>query len=154
MVLKSGANQYHGSLWFSHLSRPLMTHPFFVNRNFYDLSTGPPNHEKDGRLWPATKTNRYRGQIGGPVMIPKLYNGRNRTFFSYGNDFILRISPNFSPRNPSPPGPGGRAPSLLCSASPRSPRFTTPPPSLRPRTVASRARRWPAISCRPAASIR
>ncbi len=96
MVLKSGANDYHGSLWFSHLSRPLMTHPFFVNRNLYDLASGPPTAAKRSGLWPATKTNRYRGQIGGPVQIPRLYNGRNRTFFSYGNDFMLRIFANLS----------------------------------------------------------
>jgi len=96
MILKSGANDYHGSAWFSHLSRPLMTHPFFVNRNLYDLASGPPTAEKRSRLWPATKTNRYRGQIGGPVQIPTLYNGRNRTFFSYGNDFMLRIFANLS----------------------------------------------------------
>jgi hypothetical protein len=96
MVLKSGANDYHGSLWFSHLSRPLMTHPFFVNRNYYDLASGPPTPDKRSRLWPATKTNRYRGQIGGPLQIPKFYNGKNRTFFSYGNDFMLRIFANLS----------------------------------------------------------
>ncbi|MBI3681521.1 MAG: TonB-dependent receptor [Acidobacteria bacterium] len=91
MVLKNGTNEYHGSLWFSHLSRPLMTHPFFVNRSLYDLSTGPPTRQKRDSLWPATKTNRYRVQLGGPIRIPKLYDGRNRTFFSYGNDYMLRI---------------------------------------------------------------
>ena len=90
MVLKSGSNDYHGSLWFSHLSRPLMTHPFFINRELHDLSTGPPTAEKRSGLWPATKTNRYRATVGGPVRIPKLYDGRNRTFFTYGNDFMLR----------------------------------------------------------------
>jgi hypothetical protein len=96
MVLKSGANQLHGSMWFSHLSRPLMTHPFFVNRNLYDTASGPPTEEKRNRLWPATKTNRYRVQVGGPVVIPKLYDGRNKTFFSYGNDFMLRQFANVS----------------------------------------------------------
>jgi hypothetical protein len=91
MVLKGGSNAYHGSAWFSHLSRPLMTHPFFVNRALYDTRTGPVTAEKRNRLWPATKTNRYRVQLGGPVRIPKVYDGRNRTFFSYGNDFMLRI---------------------------------------------------------------
>ena len=96
MVLKSGGNDYHGSLWFSHLSRPLTTHPFFVNKNLYDLSTGPVTHDKESRLWPATRTNRYRGQIGGPVFLPKLYNGRNRTFFTYGNDYMQRSFANLS----------------------------------------------------------
>lgn len=40
MVLDSGANDYHGALWFSHLSRPLMTHPFFVNCNLWDTRSG------------------------------------------------------------------------------------------------------------------
>ncbi len=91
MVIKAGSNQYHGALWFSHLSRPLMTHPFFVNRSLYDTRTGPPTAEKRSSLWPPTKTNRYRGSLGGPVVVPRLYDGRNRTFFSYGNDFMLRI---------------------------------------------------------------
>ncbi|MBS1829923.1 MAG: carboxypeptidase regulatory-like domain-containing protein [Acidobacteria bacterium] len=96
MVLKSGANDYHGSGWFSHLSRPLMTHPFFVNRNLYDTISGPPTPEKRSRLWPATKTNRWRAQLGGPVRIPKLYNGKNKTFFSYGNDYMTRTFANLN----------------------------------------------------------
>lgn len=96
MVLKSGANAYHGSLFFSHLSRPLMTRPFFVNRNLFDTRSGPLNDDKANRLWPATRTNRYRGQLGGPVIIPRLYNGKNRTFFSYGNDFMQRTFANLN----------------------------------------------------------
>ena len=91
MVPKSGTNGFHGTGWFSHLSRPLMTHPFFVNRQLYDLRTGPPTAEKRNSLWPATRTNRTRTSFTGPVMIPKVYEGRDRTFFSYGNDFMLRI---------------------------------------------------------------
>ncbi len=90
MVIKSGANKLHGSLWFSHLSRPLMSLPFFVNRSFHDLSTGLPTKEKLDSLFPPTKTNRYRATVSGPVLIPKVYDGRNRTFFTYGNDFMLR----------------------------------------------------------------
>lgn len=91
MVPKSGNNQFHGTAWFSHLSRPLMTHPFFVNRQLYDTRTGPPTAQKRSSLWPPTRTNRARTSFAGPVRIPKLYNGRNRTFFSYGNDFMERI---------------------------------------------------------------
>lgn len=93
MVLRSGTNDIHGTLWFSHLSRPLMTHPFFINGNLWNTATDRPGETrgaKRSRLWPASRTNRYRGQIGMPVIIPKLYNGRNRTFVSYGNDFMER----------------------------------------------------------------
>ena len=91
MVPKTGTNDFHGTGWFSHLSRPLMTHPFFVNRQLYDLRTGPPTKEKESSLWPPTRTNRTRTSFTGPVRIPKIYNGRNRTFFSYGNDFMQRL---------------------------------------------------------------
>jgi len=91
MVPKSGNNSFHGTGWFSHLSRPLMTHPFFVNRQLYDLRTGPPSDEKRSGLWPATRTNRFRTSFAGPIYVPKLYDGRNKTFFSYGNDFMDRV---------------------------------------------------------------
>ncbi|MBL8173712.1 MAG: carboxypeptidase regulatory-like domain-containing protein [Bryobacterales bacterium] len=93
MVLRSGTNDYHGTLWFSHLSRPLMTHPFFINSNLHNTASDRPGEsfaEKRTRLWPPSLTNRYRVQVGGPVVLPKLYNGRNRTFFSYGNEIMVR----------------------------------------------------------------
>lgn len=93
MVLKSGSNAYHGTLWGSHLSRPLMTHPFFINSNLHNTATDRPGETfaaKRSRLWPASRTNRYRVQVGGPVRIPKVYDGRNRTFFSYGNELMER----------------------------------------------------------------
>ena len=93
MIFKSGSNDVHGSLFFSHVSRPLMSNPFFVNKALYDLSTGPPTKAKQDSLYPYNMTNRYRGSLGGPVYIPKVYDGRNRTFLSYGNDFMLRMLP-------------------------------------------------------------
>ncbi len=91
MAPKTGTNEFHGTGWFSHLSRPLMTHPFFINQQLYDLRTGPPTAEKRSSLWPATRTNRTRTSFTGPVWLPKIYKGRNRTFFSYGNDFMDRL---------------------------------------------------------------
>lgn len=96
MVLKSGTNAWHGNLLFSHLSRPLMTKPFFTNRTIYDTSTGPVTKEKIDRAWPPVKTNRYRATGSGPVYIPKLYNGRDRTFWTYGLDVLDRIRPEQS----------------------------------------------------------
>jgi len=93
MVLRSGSNDYHGTLWYSHLSRPLMTHPFFINSNLHNTATDRPGEsfsEKRTRLWPASRTNRYRVQVGGPLRLPKIYDGRNRTFFSYGNEIMER----------------------------------------------------------------
>jgi hypothetical protein len=93
MVLRSGTNAFHGNLYFGHVSRPLMTKPFFTNRSIYDLSGGPVTQDKINRLWPYTVTNRYRANAGGPVWLPKVYNGRNRTFWMYGFDNLDRIRP-------------------------------------------------------------
>ena len=32
---------------------------------------------------PAYHQNQFGGTIGGPVVIPKIYNGRNKTFFFF-----------------------------------------------------------------------
>ncbi|MEK7407671.1 MAG: carboxypeptidase regulatory-like domain-containing protein [Acidobacteriota bacterium] len=93
MVLKSGANAWHGDLVFSHVSRPLMTKDFFTNRALYDTRTGPVTKEKEAAAWPPVLTNRYRASSGGPVYIPKLYDGRNRTFWTYGLDILDRVRP-------------------------------------------------------------
>jgi hypothetical protein len=82
MVLKSGANTPHGNLVFSHVSRPLMTKDFFTNRNLYDTRTGPVTKEKEDAAWPPVLTNRYRATASGPVYLPGLYDGRNRTFWT------------------------------------------------------------------------
>lgn len=96
MVMKSGGNDFHGSLFFSNLSRPMMTHPFFVNKQIYDLTTGPVTDSKISRYWPATRTNLYRVQVTAPVFLPKIYDGRNRTFVSYGNDYMQRSFANLA----------------------------------------------------------
>jgi len=93
MVLKSGTNTPHGNLLFSHVSRPLITRPFFTNRFIYDTSTGPVTQEKINQAWPPVKTNRYRATVSGPVLLPRLYDGRNRTFGTYGLDILDRIRP-------------------------------------------------------------
>jgi hypothetical protein len=96
MVLKSGTNQLHGSATYSHTSRPLMSVPFFVNKSIYDLSTGPVTQDKINRFFPGAKTNRYRPSASGPVYIPGIYDGRNRTFWMYGYDRIDRLMPTQS----------------------------------------------------------
>ena len=93
MVLKTGTNALRGNLVFSHLSRPLMTKDFFTNRSIYDTRTGPVTKQKLDQFWPPVLTNRYRATVGGPLVLPKVYNGRNRTFWTYGYDVLDRVRP-------------------------------------------------------------
>lgn len=60
---RSGTNQYHGRITWRH------TDPFF---NAFPLGNTAPN---------AQHENYYGFYVGGPVRIPKLYNGHDKTFF-------------------------------------------------------------------------
>ncbi|MBI4876788.1 MAG: carboxypeptidase regulatory-like domain-containing protein, partial [Acidobacteria bacterium] len=86
IVTRSGANTFHGDLWFSHYSRPLTTRNFFVNRFIFDPTTGPITEEKKKANWPPVLTNRYRATVSGPVI-------ENKTFFVYGYDRLFRKRP-------------------------------------------------------------
>ena len=97
MVVKAGTNEYHANLFYSNVNRQLMSNPFFVNRALYDAASGPPTKQKRDALFPYNMTARYRGSLHGPIIIPKLYNGRNRTFFSYGYERMLRRTPSSGP---------------------------------------------------------
>jgi len=90
MVMKNGTNQVHGSAVFQNLSRGLMAHDFFTNRYIYDTRTGPITPEKIEQAWPPQRILRYRGNIGGPVWLPGIYDGRNRTFWMFGGDGVDR----------------------------------------------------------------
>jgi hypothetical protein len=63
MVLKSGGNQVHGSVF------------EFLRNDFFDA----PNVFDAGKS--ELRRNQFGATIGGPVTIPKLYSGRDRTFF-------------------------------------------------------------------------
>jgi len=65
MVLKSGTNRFHGSVF------EFVRNDLFDARNFFD-----PEKAK-------LRRNQFGTVFDGPVRIPKLYNGRDRTFFLF-----------------------------------------------------------------------
>jgi hypothetical protein len=67
MVTRSGTNELHGSAFEFLRNSALHANNFFANRS--------------GRELVPFRRNQFGGAIGGPVYIPKLYNGRDRTFF-------------------------------------------------------------------------
>jgi hypothetical protein len=91
MVLRSGTNALHGSFVDTRLLSS--AHDFFTNKFIYDPNTGPITQQKIDNAWPQVNTNRDRVSGGGPVYIPKIYDGRNRTFWTYGFDNLDRIRP-------------------------------------------------------------
>jgi hypothetical protein len=87
--MASGTNQYHGDL-------------FEINRNSFFDSVGFFN----GKYWnsnnpndkpPTDHENNYGFSIGGPLSIPKLYDGRNRTFGHYSQEWYKLNSIDMSP---------------------------------------------------------
>jgi len=82
--LKSGGNGLHGTLGFSAASGPMMTRNFFTNGFIFDPTTGPITAKKIKDNTPFTRWQRQSAAVGGPVYLPRLYNGRNRTFWMFG----------------------------------------------------------------------
>jgi hypothetical protein len=68
--MKSGSNTYHGSLFGYMRETEWLANTFFNNR------AGVPIREQPFR--------NYGGSFGGKVWIPKVYDGKNKTFFWIG----------------------------------------------------------------------
>jgi hypothetical protein len=62
-ITKSGTNRFHGSLY------EFVRNDAFDARNFFSL------------IVPKLQRNQFGGSLGGPVWLPKVYKGRDRTFF-------------------------------------------------------------------------
>ncbi len=69
LIFKSGTNQFHGSAYDFLRNSDLDSNSFFSNLN--------------GTPLPNFKRNQFGGSLGGPVDIPKLYKGRDKTFFFF-----------------------------------------------------------------------
>lgn len=75
ILTKSGTNQFHGSLYEFFRNEKLDAANFFLNR----AGTNPIPGRTDRRT--PLRYNQYGAAAGGPVVIPRLYNGKDRTFF-------------------------------------------------------------------------
>ena len=80
-TMKSGTNQYHGSAydyWVNDILNAGL--PFTANCNQTDNCATDPN---SGHIKNSVKRNDFGFTLGGPVRIPKLYNGKDKTFFFF-----------------------------------------------------------------------
>jgi len=71
MVTKSGTNEFHGSVFYQHRNDFLEANSFFNN------AAGTPR--------PIERQHWFGVAAGGPAFVPKIYDGRNKSFwfFSY-----------------------------------------------------------------------
>ncbi len=69
-VSRSGTNEYHGSAY-----------EYFANDALNARGFFPATVSKQ-------RNNSYGFTLGGPAIIPKIYNGRNKTFFFFNLDYL------------------------------------------------------------------
>lgn len=74
VVLKSGGNRVRGTLY--HFLRNDM----FDARNFFDLTQS------------KLRRNQFGATLSGPVKIPGLYNGKNKTFFLFSWESLRQVA--------------------------------------------------------------
>ncbi len=70
LVTKSGTNDFHGGLFEFARNAALNANNFFANAAGHSI--------------PDSQVNQYGGTLGGPIDIPKVYDGHNRSFFFFG----------------------------------------------------------------------
>lgn len=79
--IKSGKNSVDGSVYY--FGEP----GSWAANDAFGKARGNPR--------PETKSDRFGGYISGPVVLPWLYNGRNKTFFLFGYEGIRDARPRF-----------------------------------------------------------
>lgn len=85
MVMRSGGNDLHGSAYNFLRNDKLDAEDYFQN---YFLNPGQARFAKQ-----QVRQNQFGGVISGPVLIPKLYDGRNKTFFMFNYEGRRRRQP-------------------------------------------------------------
>ena len=79
-VLKSGTNQVHGSALYYLRNEVLNANDWNNNR----MLAADPNFTNPTTATfkrPVNRRTNVAGSVGGPVYIPKIYNGKDKTFF-------------------------------------------------------------------------
>lgn len=81
LTTKSGTNQVHGSIFET------------ARNNYFGIAKARQNPTNFAA--PHLVRNEFGGSVGGPIVIPKLYNGKNKSFFFVAYErFSLRQAAN------------------------------------------------------------
>ena len=99
VMLRSGTNSLHGTVYEFIRNDVLSANDFFLNRT--NLLTNPARDKnKDGKAdRDALRYNRFGGTVGGPIWLPKRlfgplgYDGRNKSFFFFAYEGLRDVFP-------------------------------------------------------------
>ena len=91
MISKSGTNDIHGTMTWQHWQQRWQGTPFFVKQQYYrniNAAEAAGNHALADQLRNTDKqatgrSNNWGASAGGPVILPKVYNGKNRLFWFF-----------------------------------------------------------------------
>ncbi len=105
MMTKTGTNAFHGTLTELHWQQRWRGAPFFTRQLFYrNIAAAEASGDRkladqlrSENVTAPGRSNNYAGTFGGPVVLPKVYNGRDRLFFFFsyqGNKDSLQDLPS------------------------------------------------------------
>jgi hypothetical protein len=96
MTMKSGTNQYHGTAYDYLVNEDLDAgNPYSQSGGCQIGPTGPAfevcskQGGSGGKFRPRERRNDFGGTMGGPIYIPKVYNGHNKTFWFFNYEEFL-----------------------------------------------------------------
>ena len=78
-VTRSGTNDWHGTAF------------EYLRNNFFDANDWFNDYLDQPE--PALRQNDFGGTLGGPVQIPRVYSGKDRTFFFFSYEGLRLIQP-------------------------------------------------------------
>ncbi len=82
LTTKSGTNSFHSTAW-------------WFNRNDAFTALNGFQPRVPGAKSPRLNRNQYGANLGGPVLVPKLYNGKNKTFFFFNWESGRQVAGSF-----------------------------------------------------------
>ena len=92
--MKSGTNTPHGTTFLDYSN--IRAVPWFTNRFLYDPRNNLTQQDRD-RAVPSWLHRRGGATMTGPIWIPKLYDGRNKSFWTFGfEDLLIKRNLSFT----------------------------------------------------------
>ncbi|HEY1578128.1 MAG TPA: TonB-dependent receptor [Terracidiphilus sp.] len=91
VTLKSGTNKLHGDVY-EYARRTWLDANTW--QNDYDIHTALAGADTHRFSTPIMKWDQYGAELDGPVVVPKLYNGRNKSFFTLQYENFHELEPN------------------------------------------------------------